>query len=158
MLSAWQAIGAQAFGVGANMAFRRSVLERVGGFDEALGAGTVTLGAEDLDLFHRVLREGLTICYEPSARARHRHRRTIGELRGQVFANGCSYSVYLLKIWERRTVRRRDVAAFAVWWMAGRLGTAVFRSIARPGIRCRLAWDEVRGALRARAVYRLTQG
>lgn len=157
-LSAWQTIGTQQVGVGANMAFRRSVLERVGGFDEALGAGTVTLGAEDLDFFHRVLREGLTICYEPAAQVRHRHRRTVGELRGQIFANGCSYSVYLLKIWTRRTVRRRDVATFAAWWMAGRVATALFRSIARPGIRCLLAWDEVRGAIRAPAAYRLTYG
>jgi len=155
-LTAWQTIGAQEVGVGANMAFRRSVFERVGGFDEALGAGTVTLGAEDLDFFHRVLRAGLTICYEPVARVRHRHRRTIAELRRQIFSNGCSYSVYLLKIWSRRSVPRRDVATFAAWWIAGRIGTALFRSIARPGIRCLLAWDEVRGAIRAPAAYRLT--
>jgi hypothetical protein len=45
---------------------------------------------------------------------------------------------------------------FAAWWMAGRVGTAVFRSIARPGIRCLLAWDEVRGAISAPAAYWLT--
>lgn len=157
-LSARQTIGAQEVGVGANMAFRRSVFERVGGFDEALGAGTVTLGAEDLDFFHRALREGLTICYEPAARVRHKHRRTVTELRSQIFANGCSYSVYLMKIWSRRTVPRHDVARFAVRWVGGRLGTALFRSIARPGVRCLVAWDEVRGAIRAPAAYRLAYG
>ena len=154
-LSAWQTIGTQAIGVGANMAFRRSVLERVGSFDEALGAGTVTLGAEDLDLFHRVLRDGLTFRYEPAAQVRHNHRRTVADLRLQIFANGCSYGVYLMKIWSRRTVPRRHVATFAAWWIAARLGTALFRSIARPGVRCLLAWDEVRGAAHAQAAYRL---
>jgi GT2 family glycosyltransferase len=157
-LSASQAIGVQQFGVGANMAFRRSVFQRVGSFDEALGGGTATLGAEDLDFFHRVLREGLTLCYEPAAQVRHRHRRTVTELRSQVFANGCSYSVYLLKIWSRRSVPRHRVAIFAVLWAVGRLGTALFRSIARPGIRCLLAWDEVRGALHAPAAYRRAHG
>jgi GT2 family glycosyltransferase len=157
-LTAWQTIRAQEVGVGANMAFRRSVFERVGGFDEALGAGTVTLGAEDLDFFHRVLREGLTLCYEPAARVKHRHRRTVTELRSQTFANGCSYSVYLMKIWSRRTVPRSEVGAFALSWFAGRLATALFRSITRPGVRCLLAWEEVRGATRAPAAYRLAYG
>ena len=153
-LSASEAIRAQAVGVGANMAFRRSVFERVGEFDEALGAGTNTLGAEDLDFFHRVLRAGLTICYEPAAQVSHRHRRTVRELRAQIFANGCSYGVYLMKIWARRSVPRPKVAVVGISWLAGRLATALFRSIARPGIRCRLAWDEVRGATHAAAAYR----
>ena len=157
-MPAWQKLGAQAAGAGANMAFRRSVFERVGYFDEAIGPGTPTLGADDLDFFHRVLCEGLTICYEPAAQVSHKHRRTVAELRLQIFANGCSYSVYLMKIWSRRTVPRRDVAAFAAWWIAGRLGTALFRSIARPGVRCLLAWDEVRGATHAPAAYRRAYG
>ena len=157
-LPARQAIGTQAVGVGANMAFRRSVIERIGGFDEALGAGTVTLGAEDLDFFHRVLRAGLTICYEPAARVGHGHRRTVAELRSQIFANGCAYGVYLMKIWSHRSVPRPVVAAFAFAWVAGRVGTAIFRSIARPGVRCLLAWDEVRGAASAPTAYRRSYG
>ena len=157
-MSAWQKLGAQAVGVGANMAFRRGVFDRVGNFDEAIGPGTVTLGADDLDFFHRVLCEGLTLRYEPAALVRHKHRRTVADLRLQIFANGCSYSVYLMKIWSRRTVPRRDVAAFAAWWFAGRFGTALFRLIARPGVRCQLAWEEVRGAMRAPAAYRRAYG
>jgi len=149
-----QAIETQTVGVGANMAFRRRVFERIGGFDEALGAGTPVLGAEDLDFFHRALRAGLTIGYEPAAQVRHRHRRTVPELRAQIFANGCSYGVYLLKIWSRRSVPRRSVLTFGIGWVSGRVATALFRVVARPGIRCRLAWDEVRGLLRAPAEYR----
>ncbi len=151
-LPARQAIDARAVGVGANMAFRRRVFERVGMFDEALGAGTAALGGEDLDFFHRVLRAGLTICYEPAAKVSHRHRRTVPELRAQIFANGCAYAVYLRKIWSQQTVPRRSVSTFALGWLMGRLTTALFRTVARPGLRCRVAWDEVRGALHARTV------
>jgi GT2 family glycosyltransferase len=135
------------------MVFRRRVFERVGGFDEALGAGTVTLGSEDLDFFHRVLRAGLTICYEPAALVQHRHRRSVPELRSQILANGCSYGVYLLKIWSLRTVSRPAVLSFSLWWLSGRIGTALFRVVARPGIRCRLAWDELRGVAYAISAY-----
>jgi GT2 family glycosyltransferase len=154
-LSDWQTLRIQDVGVGANMVFRRSVFQQIGNFDEALGAGTMTLGAEDLDFFHRVLRRGLTVCYEPSARVSHRHRRTIGELRAQVLANGCAYSVYLMKIWSRRTVTRTRVTAFAASWLAGRLATLLFRAVARPGLRFLLALDELRGILRAPRAYRL---
>lgn len=153
--TARQAIRVQTIGTGANMTFRRRVFEQVGGFDEALGAGTVTLGAEDLDFFHRVLRAGLCIRYEPAAQVRHKHRRTIPELRSQIFANGVAYSVYLMRIWSRRSVPRADLALSAALWFAGRLGTALFRSVFRPGVRCQLAWDEVRGALHAPGAYRL---
>jgi glycosyltransferase involved in cell wall biosynthesis len=153
-LSAAESMRTQAVGVGANMIFRRRVFERVGTFDEALGAGTVTLGSEDLDFFHRVLRAGLTVSYDPAAVVSHRHRRTVAELRRQIFANGCAYGVYLMKIWSRRTVPRREVVAFGLSWAAGRLGTALFRLVARRGIRCRLAWDELRGLAHAPAAYR----
>jgi GT2 family glycosyltransferase len=154
-LSGWRTLRIQDVGVGANMIFRRSVFKQVGGFDEALGAGTMTLGSEDLDFFHRVLRHGLTVCYEPSARVSHRHRRTIEELRAQVGANGCAYGVYLMKIWSCRTVARTEVTAFAVWWLAERVATLLFRAVARPGLRFLLAWDECRGILRAPRAYRL---
>lgn len=45
---ATQYIGAGRFGTGANMAFRRSVFNRIGLFDPALDVGTVTNGGGDL--------------------------------------------------------------------------------------------------------------
>lgn len=63
-------------GHGANMAWRRGVLEELGGLDEALGPGTGLRGAEDVDLFWRALRAGHRGYYEPAAAVRHRHWRT----------------------------------------------------------------------------------
>lgn len=63
-------------GHGANMAWRRGVLEELGGLDEALGPGTRLQGAEDVDLFWRALRAGHVGYYEPAAAVCHRHWRT----------------------------------------------------------------------------------
>ncbi|MGB3267454.1 MAG: glycosyltransferase, partial [Microcoleus sp.] len=54
-------------GVSASMALRKSSIEFIGLFDEALGAGTPTVGGEDCELFARILRSGYCIVYEPRA-------------------------------------------------------------------------------------------
>ncbi len=62
------------FGTGGNMAFRREVLRSVGGFDEALGAGTPALAGEDTLAITRVLLAGHRVAYQPTALVRHDHR------------------------------------------------------------------------------------
>ena len=76
------------FGAGCNMAFRRSTLERVGGFNELLGTGTAARGGEDLAIFINVLLGGGTLAFEPAALVRHAHRRTESEFMSQVFGYG----------------------------------------------------------------------
>lgn len=69
-------------GHGANMAWRRNVLDELDGLDEALGPGADLRGAEDVDLFWRALRAGHSGYYEPGAVVRHRHWRTrVGQIR-----------------------------------------------------------------------------
>ncbi|NQX12428.1 glycosyltransferase [Microbacteriaceae bacterium VKM Ac-2855] len=58
-------------GHGAVMAFRRSTLLALGGFDEVLGAGRFLAGAEDLDIFCRVLESGSTVVYVPDSVVLH---------------------------------------------------------------------------------------
>src|ERR1700729_3826377 len=55
------------YGAGANMAFRRQAIERIGRFDCALGAGTSTLAGEDTAAFSALLLAGGTIVYQPTA-------------------------------------------------------------------------------------------
>jgi hypothetical protein len=76
------------FGAGGNMAFRRTALESVGGFDNALGAGTPAKGAEDTMAFTRVLLAGGTIVYQPSAVVRHQHYRDFSGLSNQMHGYG----------------------------------------------------------------------
>lgn len=76
------------FGAGGNMTFRPGVVERIGGFDPALGAGTPAMGSEDTHAFTQVLRGGGTIVYQPSAVVRHHHRRDLAGLREQLVGYG----------------------------------------------------------------------
>lgn len=62
-------------GHGANMTWRRSALERIGGFDEALGPGTPLRAAEDVDAFWRSLMAGGLGRFLPDSIVVHRQWR-----------------------------------------------------------------------------------
>ena len=91
----WSDLGTGNLGTGANMAFRRSVFQQVGGFDPALDVGTATQGAGDLELFFRILKAGYPLVYEPRALVRHRHRRDYVQLRSQLKHNGSVYAAFI---------------------------------------------------------------
>ncbi|MFN2538350.1 MAG: glycosyltransferase family 2 protein, partial [Mycobacteriales bacterium] len=84
-------------GTGANFAISRTAYDELGGCDEALGAGALTRGGEDLDWFVRTLTAGWTIAYEPSAVVWHRHRRDLASLSDQLYGYGTGLTAYLLK-------------------------------------------------------------
>ncbi|HEY0872102.1 MAG TPA: glycosyltransferase [Vicinamibacterales bacterium] len=108
--------GAGRFGTGANMAFRRSLFDRIGGFDPALDVGTPTNGGGDLEMFFRVLKEGGTLVYEPGAIVRHRHRRTYEALRSQLANNGVGLYSYLVRSAVHYPEERRALARLGAWW------------------------------------------
>ena len=85
------------FGTGANFAVSRTAFDTLGGFDEALGAGSLTRGGEDLDWFVRTLNAGFSIAYEPGAVVWHRHRRDLDALRDQLYGYGTGLTAYLVK-------------------------------------------------------------
>src|SRR2546426_1180644 len=58
-------------GSGANTAVQRGWLERLGGFDERLGAGSAGQSAEDVDLLYRLLCAGSTLRFQPDAIVSH---------------------------------------------------------------------------------------
>jgi GT2 family glycosyltransferase len=76
------------FGAGANFAVRRKTVSDLGGFDEALGAGTHTEGGEDTEMFVRIIRAGYELSYEPSAIVWHVHRREDDLLRKHLYGYG----------------------------------------------------------------------
>ena len=93
------------FGTGANFAVDRELLIGLGGFDEALGAGSPAGGGEDLDAFVRVLRSGRSLVYEPSAIVWHVHRAGDRALGRQLFYYGVGLTAYLTKYaLDRRTL------------------------------------------------------
>jgi O-antigen biosynthesis protein len=140
--------GTGKFGTGANMAFRRNLFARIGGFDPALDVGTVTNGGGDLEMFFRVLQEGHTLVYEPSALVRHRHRRDYAQLRRQITDFGVGFYAYLVR--SAMTYRDERWALIRLglwqlwWWNIRRL----FISFVHPGRLPRdLIFAELRGSL-----------
>jgi GT2 family glycosyltransferase len=85
------------FGTGANFGFDRDLLRALGGFDEALGAGTRTRGGEDIDVFVRILRSGGAIAYEPAAIVWHHHRADDAALLTQLYGYGTGLSAFVAK-------------------------------------------------------------
>jgi glycosyltransferase involved in cell wall biosynthesis len=95
-------------GASANLAVRRSALEAVGGFDLSLGPGTWAASAEDLDLFDRLFRAGLSGLFEPTAVAEHEQWRTRGQLLRLDWRYGKGMGVRLARLaqWDRPRSRR----------------------------------------------------
>ncbi|MBX3001865.1 MAG: glycosyltransferase [Caldilineaceae bacterium] len=98
-------------GAGANMALRRTVLEAVGPFDEALDAGTPTQSGGDTEIFSRILAQGYRIVYDPIALSWHRHRRTWEELRQTLYGYGVGTYAY----WTRKLLLEHEMGVF---WVA----------------------------------------
>ena len=63
--------GAGHWGMGANMALRRSAFERIGPFDERLGAGAVLKSAEDVDYVLRARQRHIGVYHSAAARVVH---------------------------------------------------------------------------------------
>ncbi|MDB5074705.1 MAG: glycosyltransferase, partial [Chloroflexi bacterium] len=146
---------ASSFGVGANMAFRRSVLDAVGPFDVALDVGTPSGGCGDVEMLHRIVARGYTIVYEPGALVWHMHRRDAAALRRLMYDNGRGFGSYLLTCARNRTLSRPAILGFAVrhwlgWWL--------IRRLLRPhGFPRHLVMFELAGALRSPKAYRAAQ-
>jgi glycosyltransferase involved in cell wall biosynthesis len=153
-MSARELLVAQNFGAGANMAFRRQLFARVGGFDTALDTGTPSGGCGDLDMFHRVLAGGFTIRYQPDAWILHTHRRDLDGLRRQLYANGRSHGVYLIKRWVKGNIRRRETLVYALYWLLGWVCARFLRGLwHRPFFPRTLLWAELKGAISAPWAY-----
>jgi len=145
-------LAARGFGLGVNMAFRRSVFDDVRPFDPALDAGTDSGAGGDVELLHRLVARGHTLVYEPSALVWRLHPRDEASLRRRRYEDGSGFASYLLTCWRNRTVPRRLVARyFLVSWLAAGL----LRRLVRPGHdRRRLILDELRGVLASPFHYR----
>jgi cellulose synthase/poly-beta-1,6-N-acetylglucosamine synthase-like glycosyltransferase len=120
------------YGMGNNVAFRRSALLEVGGFDEAMGPGTPIHAAEDQDLMWRVASAGWAGVYDPAAIVVHRQWRGRGGSLAQSFRYGIGagavaikairirrregWEILLARLWRDGVVRAlRDLQAGYEW-------------------------------------------
>jgi glycosyltransferase involved in cell wall biosynthesis len=90
---------------GANMAFRREALERIGLFDPAFGAGA-DYAAEDLDALWAASRDGWHGLYWPKAVVHHHHGRKAADIadlmRGYMFGRG---ALVAKTLWRARHIK-----------------------------------------------------
>ena len=144
-LLAWHA------GAGVNMAMRRTAAQALGGFDDALDAGTATCAGGDSDLFRRVLSAGYSIAYDPEALNWHRHRRSTAELARQMQGYEVAAAAILYKALLSRDLRS---LRHYVGWLRREL-TALLRSITgRPGaLPAALILSRLRGGLSGPFAY-----
>ncbi|HUX05515.1 MAG TPA: glycosyltransferase [Acidimicrobiales bacterium] len=154
--------GVGAYVAGANMAMRPSALERIGGFDEALGTGTRARGGEDLAAIISLLMDGGRMAYEPAAFVFHRHRRDYAGLLAQMDGSGVGFGAMLTSLILRDPCHLVRLASLII--RAGvrtlvRARTSVRgrrtgeRAPAAPTFPPQLFWHEIRGYLRGPFAY-----
>jgi GT2 family glycosyltransferase len=116
-------------GAGANMALRKTLISDIGGFDEALDAGTATQSGGDHEFFARILLAGYHIVYEPAAMSWHRHRRTWEEAVKAVYG----YGVGVYAFWTRLffAEKQYSIILFPKRWLLQTQLPNLYRSIFR---------------------------
>jgi len=130
-------VGSGVIGAGCNMAFDRSLLLSLGGFDEALDTGAPLPGGGDLDIFYRVLRSGRAMVYEPRYAVYHEHRETLPQLRRQYWTWGLGFMAFLAKSRRSDPALKRKQSAILRWWLLDKLADLGVAA-------CRLRIDELR--------------
>jgi hypothetical protein len=104
-------------------------------------------------MFFRLLKEGHALLYEPRAIVRHRHRRTMPELRRQITDHGISFSAYVVRSMLAYPDERVAFVRLACWWYA----KTAFRALvpkAPPARTMRaLGMAELRGCVAGLARY-----
>jgi glycosyltransferase involved in cell wall biosynthesis len=138
-------------GAGVNMALRRSVLDLIGPFDEALDAGTPTRSGGDHDMFTRILAGGYCIAYEPSAVCWHRHRREWHELVDTVRGYGTGVYAYLTRHLLRGELATIRISLGWLRWQVTALLRAPFGPRGR--IARELGLAELRGCAEGPSAY-----
>lgn len=140
-------------GAGANMALRRSIIELVGDFDEALDCGTPTKSGGDHEMFDRILSAGYQIIYEPEALCWHRHRRDWESLRKTYYG----YGVGVYAGWTRSLLIDREIKVFSLalgWFWYDQLPKLLNSFQGKPNsIPLDLLWAELRGCLQGPQAY-----
>lgn len=141
----WYLLGTGQFGTGANMAYRRCVFDEIGYFDPALDVGTVTNGSGDLEMFFRVIKEGHTLVYEPSAIILHRHRKDYEKLRKQLVNNGSVFSYLVCGVMKYPEELLSFVRLAVSWLLTWHIRRLVISYIYPNCFPPDLIWAEIKG-------------
>lgn len=110
------------FGLGPNLAIRRSVFEQWSGFDERLGPGTPVPGHEEQQAFLRLIDLGFRLVYVPTARVTHpSHQSSAEDLRVRSLRRMQASSAYLALLMIEEPKFRREVLGYIFYKMFNRV-------------------------------------
>ena len=96
------------------MAFRRSALGEVNGFETSPGI------ADDLDIFFRILMQGFDLVYDPRSVVRHHLPSEGRDLRRHLFLWSRGYVGYLLKVARNNPLYRQPALREVNRWLSSR--------------------------------------
>ena len=143
--------GSGIFGAGCNMAFKREILLKLGGFDEALDTGAPLPGGGDLDIFYRIIRGGYPLIYEPQYLIYHQHRREMEKLRHQYWTWGLGFMAFIAKSYQQDPPQRSKLLRLVNWWFVNQskqlIKSSVGLHILPPGMLLAEIWGGVVGLL-----------
>lgn len=111
----WSPFDIWRVGVGGTMAWRKSLLTEIGGFDEALGAGTPAGSCEDIDALRRALSSGAIIYYEPAALVWHEHPAYIEDLRDMLLRYAITLGAHAAKMVSEEKMWKGLFYLFSDW-------------------------------------------
>jgi len=156
--NAFYPLGSGRFGAGVNMSIRRETLEKMGGFDNALDVGSIARGCGDLDIFARVIKDGGILVYDPCAIVWHQHRKTMTQLRRQMFDYGWGFCAYVGKYAYDLELGNQSVKMLRRWsavWGKKRLRQNLVEAIKlRPHFPVHLILSEIWGGFLGLRAYK----
>jgi GT2 family glycosyltransferase len=129
--------GFRIYGMGANFALRRRVIDHIGGFDEALGGGGPLRSSQDFDLQFRLYRSGGICLLSPRVWVYHYGIRDDGSWPATQVAYGVGDGAFYLK-----HVRCGDL--LALWLLLKRLARLSLRELLNPLRRRPSEWPYLR--------------
>lgn len=131
-------------GAGANMAFRKSILEETGNFDERLDVGAAGCNG-DSELWFRILAKGFSIAYNPRAVVEHEHRKEMEALKKQLYnyMRGFTVAALIQQKFCRQAGYTRHVFLRLPKWYLKELG----KGFPKYNMRYATIFSEIRGML-----------
>jgi glycosyltransferase involved in cell wall biosynthesis len=155
--STFYPLGSGRFGAGVNLSLRRATLEAMGGFDDALDVGSIARGCGDLDIMARAIRDGGHLVYDPCAIVWHQHRRTMAQLRRQMFDYGWGFCAYVGKYAHDLELGNQSIKMLRRWtgiWAGKRLRSNVRLALRlRPHFPIHLIVAEIVGGVMGLRAY-----
>ena len=126
------------FGMGANMALRKSLTDAIGVYDIVLGAGGAFGGGEDFDFTYRAQLAGRKIVAEPRLQAVHKSFRTVDKWSQVTYAYGRGDAAFYGK-------HARSGDSWAAGVIRQRLAKTLAKNVAKTLLGRGADWSYLRG-------------